>query len=364
MPPDIEAAKATVSAIAAAINTGFVLALLVSFLWPQVAAVFADYDGAQYLGQRITRASAQRHLGLIGLIVCLGSGSMLYWLVRFDAWSGALSIAAVFTHSIVAVAVIVKSMHRSTDPAHWLRDHGLTSYEIGVVEKSHALSLLTVSGLYITWAVAVAVPLRLLAGEHAADALKATVISGAVITPLAVGGEVLDRRLRTADQLRLYLKAACHPDSKREPLAIRLTRLPDLTPADLWQLHMPRDRAALLVASTLLQRLLRSRTRRWRGLDQNVALDAAQPIFDDLAALAESRRAIAAAPVITRAVRLGLLGDTSMLRTDWARPHRVSDHRAWNPWSIKRIATVTTGTISVAAATTGSVIAVIKAFTS
>ncbi|MFG1910994.1 hypothetical protein [Kribbella sp. NPDC048928] len=195
MSPDIEVVTATVSGIAAAITTAALLAVLVSFLWPLVAAVLADYDSARSPDVAdwrlaLTRGSALRYLCVIGLILCLACGSLLHSLVRFDAWSGTISITAVVTHSIAAVVVVAKAMHRSSDSGHWLREHGLTSFEIGVVEKARALSVLTVSGLYISWAVAVVVPLQLLAGGHAAGVLQAIVVSGAVITPLVLGGEV------------------------------------------------------------------------------------------------------------------------------------------------------------------------------
>jgi hypothetical protein len=81
--------------------------------------------------------------------------------------------------------------------------------------------------------------------------------------------------------------------------------------------------------------------------------------LNDLAALAASTDPIASSPVITSVVRLAFIGDTRMLRHGWAQPHR-----AWNQWGIKRIATIVTGTVGVAAATVGSVIAVVKALLS
>lgn len=214
--------------------------------------------------------------------------------------------------------------------------------------------------------VALVVPRELLAGDDPRSVLPAMLFGAALISPLVLGGEKLDTRLRLADQLQLqlHLKAACHPESATEPLAVRLRRIPDLSPDDLWQLGLPRERAALIAASPLLRRLLRRNIRRYRGLDQATTLDAAQPIFDDLAALAASREPIPSNPVITRVVRIALLGDMTMLDKRWAKPHRVSDHRSWNPWSLRRVVTVTTGMVSLAAATAGSVIAVIKAFTS
>jgi hypothetical protein len=369
----ISIADGTVKGVGAAVNAAVVIGALVALVWPHLAAVFADYGSARWHAtstgrsdsrSTLTHQSAIRHLCVLGLVVGLFCGSTLGFLVRYDRFSGVVVVAAVTIHSVFAVVVIIKSMRRSTAASHWLREHGLTSYEIGIVEKARALSVLTHVGMYICWAVALVVPLELLAGHDSGSVLPAMLFGAALISPLVLSGEKLDRRLRLADQLQLHLKAACHPESATEPLTVRLRRIPDLSPDDLWQLGLPRERAALIAASPLLQRLLRRNIRRYRGLDQATTLDAAQLIFDDLAALAASREPITSNPVITRVIRLALLGDMTMLDKRWAKPHRVSDHRSWNPWSLRRVVTVTTGTVSLAAATAGSLIAVIKAFTS
>ncbi len=57
------------------------------------------------------------------------------------------------------------------------------------------------------------------------------------------------------------------PGARLEPLSIRVNRIANQTAADQWQSGLPRERAALIAASVLLQRLLSKSTRNLRGLD-------------------------------------------------------------------------------------------------
>ncbi|GAA2810119.1 hypothetical protein [Kribbella solani] len=259
-------------------------------VWPYLAAVFADYGSsrphaAPAAGPVPTRASALRYLGLFGLISCLGGMAILIRLVTIQPWSGIVAIGAVAAHSVLAVIVVIRAMRRSTEPSHWLHEHGFTDDEIGVVEKERALSRLVNSGMYIGWAVTVVVPLQLLASDEPGSVLPSILLGAALISPFIYLGEELNGRLRIAARLEHHLKAACHPESAAAPYGVTFRGMPDTSLTNLAQLGLPRDRATLIAALPLLQKHLRRRPRRWRGLDQTVVLDAAQPMFDDLAAL-------------------------------------------------------------------------------
>jgi hypothetical protein len=73
------------------------------------------------------------------------------------------------------------------------------------------LSVLSNTGLYLCWAVAGAVPLRLVAGESAALALQAALIAGAVVSPLVMVCEKLERHLRVP----ISSKSTCRPRAAR-----------------------------------------------------------------------------------------------------------------------------------------------------
>ncbi|ONI74133.1 hypothetical protein BWI15_12250 [Kribbella sp. ALI-6-A] len=362
-----ETGEAMVWAILGALCVTVALCWFLVLVWPWYAAAFTgDPESAKRSLEPESKERYARHrfrafrratvLGLVGLFF---GGKLAVGLIHLDPRAGVIATVAIAGHSIAMLIIVPRTVKRSVSARFgWLKEHGLSEPQVGILAKSQMLSIATTSAAYTAWATTFMIPLVTLVKSPAG------LLSMMIFAPVVLLTEYFDMRTRLAYQLLLRLALARDPDTASVPVSLRRRNDPDITPYELWHHNLPTERLALLESAALLHDLLRHRTRRWRSLDQRALLDAAQPLLDDLTALAASTTPIASSAAMDKVVRLAFLGDPAALNAGWAKPHRATDHRAWRPWTIKRLARTAVGTVGAAGAAAGSVVAIIKAISS
>ncbi|WP_157630938.1 hypothetical protein [Kribbella catacumbae] len=227
----------------------------------------------------------------------------------------------------------------------WLSDYGIPDPVIRDLTRMKVVAELATGSFFVVLALPILAMISAAAHRLDAAVYPAALLAFFATSAIFVGGVILLGRLRESVGVLAALGYLCDPATQpgayRQPVLSRWNSA-YMTEKEIWMSHVAAQQPILNSIRQPLRRLLRRRSRYLSGIDGTHFMKETKPLFEELIALSRAEGDVKRSPVIVRVVRLVALGDIEVLGPEAVMSADPSDHRAWNQWSLRRIAGVIT----------------------